>query len=67
MKKTARFLVVGFGLVLLAGLGAAFVPNPLREFVVAKAKAEGYADYSPAEAYDLAKKICTQCHSEERI
>jgi len=67
VKKTARFLVFGFGMVVLAGLVAAFVPNPLRDLVVAKAKAEGYADYSPAQAYDLAKKICAQCHSEERI
>ncbi len=43
------------------------VPNPLGEYIVKEAKANGYLEYTPLEAHKLAKTICTQCHSDERI
>jgi len=46
---------------------AVVAPNPLRSYVVNEAKASGYLQYTPAEAYDMAKFVCTQCHTVERI
>lgn len=54
--------VVGFSLFALFNF-----PNPLEEYIVSEAKAHGYIDYTPREAKNLATKICTQCHSLERI
>jgi len=57
----------------LVVLMAAFVvvavamPNPARDGVLATLKANGYIDYTPIEAYKLARRICTQCHTDERI
>ncbi len=41
--------------------------NPVGNFVLSEAKAKGYMEYEPYEAYTLAHDICTQCHSTERI
>lgn len=43
------------------------MPNPARDGALAALKARGYIDYTPTEAYKLARKICTQCHTDERI
>lgn len=43
------------------------MPNPVRDGALAKLKAKGYIDYTPTEAYKLARTICTQCHTDERI
>jgi len=43
------------------------IPNPLGSYVISEAKAKGYIEYKPMEAHDLANKICTQCHTLERI
>lgn len=57
----------------LVVLMAAFVvvavamPNPARDGALAFLKARGYIDYTPIEAYKLARRICTQCHTDERI
>ena len=42
-------------------------PNPAGHYILSEAKALGFIDYTPAEAHNMAKKICTQCHSDERI
>lgn len=43
------------------------VPNPLGKYFISEAKANGFLEYEPLEAYELANEICTQCHSVERI
>jgi hypothetical protein len=52
----AAFVVVGVAM-----------PNPARDSVLNALKAKGYMDYTPTEAYKLARRICTQCHTDERI
>lgn len=47
-------------------VGAA-TPNPARDSALESMKANGYIAYTPSEAYKLARRICTQCHSDERI
>lgn len=42
-------------------------PNPARDATLGLLKANGYIDYTPNEAYKLARRICTQCHSDDRI
>ncbi|VAX21375.1 hypothetical protein MNBD_NITROSPINAE01-1498 [hydrothermal vent metagenome] len=66
MKKIQILLT---GLILLAGLaiGTVTIPNPLGSYIISEAKASGYIEYTPIEAFDLAKDICTQCHTEDRI
>jgi hypothetical protein len=46
---------------------AVAMPNPARDRVLDIVKAKGYLDYTPIEAYKLARRICTQCHTDERI
>lgn len=41
--------------------------NPARSYILSEAKAMGYIEYTPMEARNLANKICTQCHTDERI
>lgn len=43
------------------------MPNPARDSVLNALKANGYMNYTPTEAYKLARRICTQCHTDERI
>lgn len=45
----------------------ALTNNPVSAYVERTAKAGGYMEYSPGEAYDLAHEICTQCHGVDRI
>ena len=65
MKK---FILI-FGACVIAGIivGLIEIPNPVTGYVLSEAKASGYLKYTPAEAYKLANKICTQCHTTERI
>ncbi|VAX15771.1 hypothetical protein MNBD_NITROSPINAE03-1864 [hydrothermal vent metagenome] len=58
----AGLVVLFFGLA-----GIVWIPNPIGKQIISEAKANGYLEYTPKEAYDMAKIICTQCHSEERI
>jgi hypothetical protein len=67
MKKALRILATVLGMFVPIGVGVIFIPNPLGEHFENEAKASGYVQYTPAEAYALAKRICTQCHSDERI
>ncbi|MGK7345166.1 MAG: hypothetical protein ACNS63_05095 [Candidatus Nitrospinota bacterium M3_3B_026] len=57
------------GIAAVAGVAVALVeiPNPVSGYIIKEAKANGYMEYTPVEAYKLAKRICTQCHTEERI
>ncbi|MDH4182842.1 MAG: hypothetical protein OEV92_01355 [Nitrospinota bacterium] len=66
MNKKPIALILG-ALILIVAAGVAFIPNPLGRMVVNEAKANGYMQYSPMEAYDMARMICTQCHTDERI
>ncbi|MEE8482972.1 MAG: hypothetical protein V3S46_00105 [Nitrospinota bacterium] len=59
------FIIIGIAGLL--GLAVVKIPNPVGAYAIAEAKAAGYIEYSPRGAYDLAKFICTQCHTEERI
>lgn len=67
MKKILKSLAAVFGVVFLIAAGIMIVPNSARDYIVREAKAEGYVAYTPGEAYDMANRICTQCHSTERI
>lgn len=66
MSKKVLFLagslLLGFGFA-----GVIWIPNPIGKHIISEAKANGYLEYSPAEAHKMAKTICTQCHSVERI
>ncbi len=66
MSKKVVFVigVVSFAMITL---GLLWIPNPINKLVLSEAKANGYMEYSPAEAFDLARRICTQCHSDDRI
>ncbi|MDH5508785.1 MAG: hypothetical protein OEZ32_00330 [Nitrospinota bacterium] len=66
MKKK-RIVLITLGVLTLLVLGVIFIPNPLSQRIVSEAKANGYIKYQPLEAYDMARRICTQCHSDERI
>ncbi len=66
MSKT-KVLIAGIVLFALTLVAIFFVPNPIGSFMISEAKANGYLEYSPEEAVTLARKICTQCHSDERI
>jgi len=56
--------LVSLLVVIVAGV---IIPNPVKGLILSEAKASGYVEYTPMEAYHLAKTICTQCHSVERI
>jgi len=43
------------------------VPNPVGSYIVSEAKANGFIEYDSLEAHAMAMKICTQCHTTERI
>lgn len=58
VKKILGSLVIAFGAVFFIAAG---------NHIIGEAKAEGYVAYTPAEAYGLADRICTQCHTAERI
>jgi len=61
------FLLAGFVFLFISLAGVVWIPNPIGKQIISEAKANGYLEYSPKEAYEMAKTICTQCHSEERI
>lgn len=65
MRKLG-FLV---GIAAVAGVAVALVeiPNPVSDYIIREAKANGYIEYTPVEAYKMARRICTQCHTDERI
>jgi hypothetical protein len=65
MRK--KILLAGLALLVFGLAGAVWIPNPMAKYIISEAKANGYLEYSPAEAHELAKAICTQCHSVERI
>lgn len=65
-KKLLRFLTVILSLSIFAAL-VFLIPNSLGSYIINEAKAKGYIEYKPMEAHDLANKICTQCHTLERI
>lgn len=67
MKKKLISLAVAAAVIAIGAAAIMIVPNPARDYIVSEAKAEGYVAYTPAEAYDLANRICTQCHGPERI
>ena len=64
-----RPLILLIGILAVAGVvaGVLLTENKLGSYLLSEAKANGYLEYSPEEAHTLAKNICTQCHSEERI
>ncbi|MBF0169562.1 MAG: hypothetical protein HQK87_00490 [Nitrospinae bacterium] len=66
--RKRKIIPITVALVFAVALGVvANVDNPLRAKALDWLKASGYVEYQPTEAYALAKKVCTQCHSEERI
>jgi len=66
MKKST--IAISFmAVIIVAVAGLVFIPNQYSKSVVAEAKASGYLKYEPMEAYHMARAICTQCHSDERI
>ena len=67
MIKMLKPLAAALGVALLVAAGIIIIPNSARDYIISEAKAEGYVAYTPAEAYALANRICTQCHSTERI
>ncbi len=67
MKKLIGVFLVVIGVFILFSLGVFFIPNPLGRYAISEAKASGYMQYTPSEAYTLAMKTCTQCHTDERI
>lgn len=67
LMKILRTLGTAFGGALLIAAGIMIVPNAAGNYIIREAKAEGYLAYTPVEAYDLANRICTQCHTTERI
>jgi len=66
-KKPFKIFLIIIAVLGLTTVGVFAIPNPVGKFIVSQAKAQGYLEYSPAEAYDLARSTCTQCHSVERI
>lgn len=67
MKKKLTIVVIVLAVIGIISAGVLFVPNPVGQYVISEAKASGMIAYEPAEAYTLAKRICTQCHTDERI
>lgn len=67
VKKILGSLAIAFGAVFFIAAGIIIVPNAAGNHIISEAKAEGYVAYKPTEAYDLANRICTQCHTAERI
>lgn len=67
MKKISGPLSVATGVVFFIAAAIIIVPNPVGFYLNGEAKANGYISYTPSEAYALAKRICTQCHGDERI
>lgn len=66
MRKSIVILAgVAFTAVVCAAV--LLVPNPLGNYLISEAKANGYLEYKPDEALRLARTICTQCHTDERI
>tara|TARA_B100000315_G_scaffold259397_1_gene315288 strand:+ start:17671 stop:18351 length:681 start_codon:yes stop_codon:yes gene_type:complete len=65
-KKLLGFSTVILSLSIFAAL-IFLIPNSLESYIISEAKAKGYIEYKPMEAHDLANKICTQCHTLERI
>lgn len=66
-KKSILIVLVGLAVIGFSFIALLTFNNPAGNYILSEAKALGYIDYTPTEAYDLAKKICTQCHSVERI
>lgn len=63
-----NMIVAAFLAVPAISLAGVFIfPNPVGNHFISEAKAYGLMEYKPDEAYHLAMKICTQCHSIERI
>ncbi len=67
MKKKLTIVVIVLVVICIISAGVLFVPNPAGQYLISEAKASGMVAYEPAEAYTMAKKICTQCHTDERI
>lgn len=55
------------GLFVVAAIGAAIVPNPLKAQLLAEAKYRGYLPYTTDEAITLAYNRCTTCHPAEKM
>lgn len=66
-KKMLGSLAIAGGVLFFIAAGIIVIPNMVGNYIISEAKAEGYVAYTPTEAYDLANRICTQCHSAERI
>jgi len=66
-KKTILILLVGLTVVGISSFALLNVQNPVGNYILSEAKARGYMEYTPKEAHNLARKICTQCHTDERI
>lgn len=66
-KKSILISLIGFGILAFVIFALGYFQNPASSYILSEAKALGYIDYTPMEARTLAKKICTQCHSDERI
>lgn len=67
MKKKLTIVVIVLAVIGIISAGLLFVPNPVGQYLISEAKASGMVAYEPAEAYTMAKRICTQCHTDERI
>lgn len=67
MKKKLTIVFIVFAVLCVITAGVFFVPNPAGQYLIGEAKASGFIPYEPVEAYNMAKRICTQCHSDERI
>ncbi len=67
MKKKLIIGSIVLAVIGIASAGIFLVPNPAGQYLISEAKASGLVAYKPGEAYDMAKRICTQCHSDERI
>jgi len=67
-KKRTKLMLFSIVPVIAVSLISIFaIDNPVGNYVLKTAKANGYLEYTPMEAYELARKICTQCHTDERI
>jgi hypothetical protein len=67
MKKKLIFPLAVLGILCLIAIAIVAIPNRLGNHIVSEAKANGIIEYKPVEAYVMAKRICTQCHTDERI
>lgn len=67
MNRKVGIALALIGALVLIFAGVVLVPNPAGNRLITEAKANGYIAYKPMEAYTLARRICTQCHSDERI